>query len=71
MRNPLSSYQFQKTPSGAGFGGALANYSETVRCPVEGGTDDSELSDADLNLPSLALTSQTVGYPVLLFHLAY
>lgn len=61
--NPLSSYRFHKPPSGNGFGGALAKYAETVRCPVGGETDDPTLSDADLNLPSLALTSQTVSRP--------
>ncbi|KAJ9151009.1 Di-copper centre-containing protein [Coniochaeta hoffmannii] len=59
IRNPLSSYRFSNTPSGAGFGGALAKYKETVRCPVEGGTNDSELSDAELSLPNLPFTSQT------------
>jgi tyrosinase len=61
IRNPLSSYQFQIIPLGSGFSGPLATYPETVRCPVEGGSDmDSALSDTNLNLPALGLTSMTV-----------
>jgi tyrosinase len=58
--NPLSRYWFNNTPSGAGFGGALQAYHQTVRCPVYGGTSDSDMSDAELGLPYLSLTSQTV-----------
>lgn len=71
IRNPLYSYRFQKTSSVAGLGGGpLARYSETVRCPLGGDTDDATLSDAQLNDPRLALTSQTVRLLVPMIHIA-
>lgn len=66
VRNPLYSYRFQKHENATGFAGQLSNYSETVRCPLPGGTDnDPEIANSNLDLPYLALASQTVRFSLL------
>lgn len=64
VRNPLYSYRWQRKENETGFGtSSLSLYTETVRCPLpDGADDDFDIANSNLEAPSLALASQTVGY---------
>lgn len=65
VRNPLYSYRFHKRETTGGFDGPLLNYSQTVRCPLPGGTDnDVVMANEKLNDLSLNLAPDTVSKPL-------